>query len=558
MAFTLSTTNVFIVSIVMLLFYRFATLIYRFYFHPLSKFPGPKYLAASALSQFYYQNIKGTFYKEIRDLHDQYGEIVRVAPNELSIDGSIGWDDIYGHKKAGQVEFGKDSLFYRPLDQGKGLDGHGAHDIIMSNREDHRRQRRLMAHAFSDAALYAQEDIIKSYVDLLMRRLEEHSVQGKKLDMVKWYNYTTFDIISDLAFNDTFGSLESSAMHPWVSMIFDFIKVNTQLRLFAQYPILKPFVGFVINQSDIDVIERNQALTSAKLDKRLAQETNGARNDFLTYILQHNDEKGMSHPEILGNCETLIVAGSETTATLLSGLTYYLSQSPEAWKRLKDEVRGAFKTEEEITMRSTAALPYLFACLEEGLRMYPPAVVTPPRFSPGATVNGEYIPEGVSPGSSIHTKHIQTLDPISLVENMQGKSISLPNILPKTTQLTPKNQTKVWIHAYSTTHRSSNFHLPDTFAPERWLPDMHPYYSPRFAHDNRSSMRPFSHGPRNCIGKNLAYSEMRLILAKLAWKFELELAPESEGWDVGQKVFTNFEKPPLVMRLHLVAGAGEK
>ncbi|TVY34228.1 Cytochrome P450 monooxygenase [Lachnellula subtilissima] len=518
MAFTSSTTNLFIASIATLLFYRFATLIYRFYFHPLSKFPGPKYLAASALSQFYQQNIKGTFYREIRDLHDQYGEIVRVAPNELSIDGSIGWDDIYGHKKTGQVEFGKDSLFYRPLDQGKGLDGHGAQDIIMSNREEHRRQRRLLAHAFSDAALYAQEDIIMSYVDLLMRRLEEHSVQGKKLDMVKWYNYTTFDIISDLAFNDTFGSLESSAMHPWVSMIFDFIKVNTKLRLFAQYPILKPFVGFVINKSDIEIIERNQALTSAKLDKRLAQGTNGARKDFLTYILQHNDEKGMSHPEILGNCETIIVAGSETTATLLSGLTYFLSQSPEAWKRLKDEVRGAFKTEEEITMRSTAALPYLFACLEEGFRMYPPAVVTPPRISPGATVNGVYIPEG----------------------------------------LTPKNQTKVWIHAYSTTRRSSNFHLPDTFAPERWLPPTHPYHSPIFTHDKLRCMRPFSYGPRNCIGKNLAYSEMRLIMAKLVWKFELELAPESQGWDVGQKVFTNFEKPPLVMRLHLVAGAGEK
>jgi cytochrome P450 len=121
-------------------------------------------------------------------LHEQYGNIVRVAPNELSIDGSIGWDDIFGHKKSGEEEFGKDLLWYRPLENGKGIDGSGSHDIIMSNREDHRRQRRVMAHAFSDAALHGQEDIIKSYVDLLMRRLEEHSTQGKVLDMVKWYS----------------------------------------------------------------------------------------------------------------------------------------------------------------------------------------------------------------------------------------------------------------------------------------------------------------------------------------------------------------------------------
>ena len=121
-------------------------------------------------------------------MHDQYGNIVRVAPNELSIDGSIGWNDIYGHKKTGQLEFDKDLLWYRPLDEGRGNDGHGALDIIMANREDHRRQRRLIAHAFSDSALYEQEGIIKSYVDLLMQRLEENSAQGKAMDMVKWYS----------------------------------------------------------------------------------------------------------------------------------------------------------------------------------------------------------------------------------------------------------------------------------------------------------------------------------------------------------------------------------
>jgi cytochrome P450 len=64
-------------------------------------------------------------------------------------------------------------------------------------------------------------------------------------------------------------------------------------------------------------------------------------------------------------------------------------------------------------------------------------------------------------------------------------------------------------------------------------------------------MKPFSHGARNCVGKNLAYAEMRLIMAKLAWKFELELMPESKNWFEGQKVYTVFQKPPLFMKLHL-------
>jgi hypothetical protein len=221
--------------------------------------------------------------------------------------------------------------------------------------------------------------------------------------LISMLDYTTFDIIGDLAFGDPFGCLETSAMHPWVNMIFDSIKAGTQLRLFGQYPALKMFAPLMMGKGDEGCITQNRNLTSAKLDKRLALGQKSERRDFLSYILKHNDERGMSHPELLGNAETFIAAGSETTATELSGLTYYLSQCPEAWRRLKSEVRGKFTSEDEITMRSTAGLPYLHACLEESLRMYPPAAVTPPRISPGATVNGEYIPKGVSTYPSINS-----------------------------------------------------------------------------------------------------------------------------------------------------------
>jgi cytochrome P450 len=104
----------------------------------------------------------------------------------------------------------------------------------------------------------------------------------------------------------------------------------------------------------------------------------------------------MSHEEILGNSDALIIAGSETTATALSGLTYWITTNPQALKNVQEEVRAAFSTEEEITMVSTGQLKYLNACLEEAMRMYPPVVETPPRISPGEYVNGHYIAQGVS------------------------------------------------------------------------------------------------------------------------------------------------------------------
>lgn len=98
------------------------------------------------------------------------------------------------------------------------------------------------------------------------------------------------------------------------------------------------------------------------------------------------------------NSSTLVAAGSETTATLLSGLTFYLLTNPHTMKTLTEEVRSAFKSDEEIDFSSANNLPYLRACIEEALRIYPPTPSGLPRVVPkgGATICGQYVPEDVS------------------------------------------------------------------------------------------------------------------------------------------------------------------
>jgi hypothetical protein len=84
-------------------------------------------------------------------------------------------------------------------------------------------------------------------------------------------------------------------------------------------------------------------------------------------------------------------------------------------------------------MRSTAGMPYLHACLEEGLRMYPLAAVTPPRISPGATVSGEYIPKGVSPSiptSAFCNGHcIKKAADLSLDQDLNTQLVHFPQEL---------------------------------------------------------------------------------------------------------------------------------
>ncbi|KAI4087385.1 MAG: hypothetical protein LQ344_006823 [Seirophora lacunosa] len=208
-----------------------------------------------------------------------------------------------------------------------------------------------------------------------------------------YYNFTTFDIIGNVMAAIRFVSIERCA---------------------AIYPAI------------------NLAL---KVLKKVTPSIEAKR------ILQHNDERGMNRDEIIGTSRVMLVAGAETTATLLGGATYILLQNPSMMHRAQSEVRGTFKNADDITLRAVSTpglLPYLDAVLQESLRCRPPVPAAFPR------------------------------------------------------------KTAVGVHQWSTYRSSANFASPDTFDPERFLP------SPpeKYRNDNVAALQPFSVGPRGCIGKS--------------------------------------------------------
>jgi len=107
-------------------------------------------------------------------------------------------------------------------------------------------------------------------------------------------------------------------------------------------------------------------------------------------------------------------------------------------------------------------------------------------------------------------------------------------------------QTTISMQQYVSYRLRSNFHRPEEFLPQRWLGDV------EFADDNRAALQPFAVGPRNCIGRNLAYAEMRLILAKVLYNFDLDLDAKTGQW-MDQKVYGIWEKKPLWVKLKPVA-----
>lgn len=362
--------------------------LYNIYLHPLRHYPGPKLWAATGIP-YTLAFLSGRISDRVSELHSRYGDIVRIGPSRLSYTDPSAWRDIRGHRKAGEAENAKEESFYASA----------RHNIVGASRQDHTRFRRVLAHGFSAQAMHRQEPLITRYVDLLITRLRAIAASSEDgvVDIVSWMNYTTFDIIGDLSFGVPFGCLEQSAMHPWVSSIFnsvaDFPRV-VSLRRYAPrlFAAIRTAFPRWIGKSQAD----QAAYAEAQVSKRLALPTE--RHDFVDAMAGAHAEKAMSREEIVENARIMVLAGSETTATVLSAVVYLLCGDGRVRERLVGEIRETFRGEEEIDFAGVQRLKYIGAVLDESMRVVPPVPGNFPRVAQrgGVSVCGRVVPEGVS------------------------------------------------------------------------------------------------------------------------------------------------------------------
>lgn len=209
--------------------YVVCTILYNTLLHPLRKYPGSVFAAATPLPLMY-SRAMGQIVKWTQVQHNRYGSVVRMSPNELSFIDAEAWDNIFGHGRASKfknVEFIKDprlvgpDLFVKP--------GEPA-GIMRADHSAHATQRRLLSPAFSDKALKDQEPLLQSYVDILINQWRTICDKGNATgdavaDLVLWYNFTTFDIMADLTFGEPLHMLDRGEYTPWVNALFTTFKL---------------------------------------------------------------------------------------------------------------------------------------------------------------------------------------------------------------------------------------------------------------------------------------------------------------------------------------------
>ncbi|KAF2095599.1 averantin oxidoreductase, partial [Rhizodiscina lignyota] len=480
--------------------YALSIVVYRLYFHRLAKYPGPFLNKISPVPAIYYL-LRGRLPMATIAMHRKYGSVVRVMPNELSFDSAQAWEDIYGHRQ-GHLNMHKDPIHVGSVDPIPGVT-----TLTMADDANHARQRRAMAYSFSQKALEDQEHIVQGYVNVLIQKLGEMGKRSEEFNLVNWLNFTTFDIIGDLAFGEPFGCLDAGKFIEWVSLIFETVKAGAMeqgTRRFAEAGgAMQTWLVEHTIPAEFRRRRRQHLIQSKEKVLRRLSRPDSDHRDFIWYILKQKERHDLKQDEVIVNGALFIVAGSETTANALSGLTARLLRNPDKYEKLVNEIRSAFEKESDITNERCKDLIYMNACIEEGLRVHPPVPAGLLRTVPkgGDYIDGNWVPEGTS----------------------------------------------VAVSSWAASHNPNNFSQPDAFIPERWI-------DKEWTGDNKKGMQPFSLGPRGCIGKHLSYMEMRIILARLLWNYDLVSTDGAWEWDPdgdmkNMVAFNTWQKPSLNMKV---------
>ncbi|KAH9057217.1 high nitrogen upregulated cytochrome P450 monooxygenase 2 [Lactarius vividus] len=411
---------------------------------------------------------QGDMYRLYKSLHDHYGDVVRVGPNELSIR-----DSSLIHPILGQGG----------LPKGPRWEGREGPPMLIAQRDPilHMHQRKSWSRAFSSVALKEYEIIVAKRVRQLVGCLDDVIQRSDQkanavVDMTRWSKYFTTDFMGDMAFGGGFEIMKAGRD---IDGIWTLLESGICISgVTSHIPYVGPILTAVAGQRSSLV--RLRAFCKERALARLRMGPN--RKDLFYYLSGEElpESERPSPADVAKDGFLAIIAGSDTTSSVLTAVLYYLLCNPAAYERLQAEVDGAFPSGEEpldaTKLTNLQGLIFTATNSNETLRLQPP------------------VPSGSQ----------------RRVDKGKGAKVLGNLIIPEETQL--------YLHTYSIHRDPRNFHTPEAFLPERWLNT-----APAGEH-NTAAFFPFSYGPTNCVGKYLALMEMRMVLCWVLRRFQFSKA----------------------------------
>ncbi|CAG9950703.1 unnamed protein product [Clonostachys rosea f. rosea IK726] len=455
------------------------TLSHKYASH-LRAIPGPYWAGYTGLWRAW-QVYKGDFQHQSIALHQKYGPLVRIGPNQISIADSSAIKIIYG------VNGGFTKTAFYPIQEGRFEKKRLINVFAARDESFHARIKRPIGHVYSMAALTDLEFKIDHVSKLFMDKLKEHERNNKNIDLGEWLQWYAFDVIGNLTFSKTLGFVEQSRdiddMIATLGNFFVYAAVIGQIPYLHKVLVGNPLLPYIMPAIESFNPAVNFAVKCMKESKENVEE---GRDDFLIRFQKmvkagskggHNGG-AFEDADIVNHTSTNVLAGSDTTAIALRAIIHNLITNPLCYNKLQselDEWDAAGKLSDPIQESEARRLPFLQAVLKEAMRIHPSVGLIMERHVPkgGTTISGTFIPEGTIVGIN-------------------------PWVVARDKRIYGEDA--------------------DIFRPERWLEAD----EEQLKEMERSSLV-FGAGSRSCIGKHISMMEMSKIIPQMFREFDITL-----------------------------------
>jgi cytochrome P450 len=383
----------------------------------------------------------------------------------------------------------------RRADAFEPLIGHG---IFTADGESWDKARKLVRPSFSRGQL----DDISTFEPHLQSFLARLPADGEAVDLQPLLQGLMLDVSTDFLFGEStnvLGSVRAASAGRSFANAFDRAQ-KTVVGVFALGSVawLNPWSKFKEDQKTV------QDFISRYVDKALSTEENDANGSqdgkyrFVDEFAKLTDDRAM----IQGGLLNLLLAGRDTTASLLSNLFFMLARQPEVYDHLAAEILAELPAASQLpTLENLRSMRYLRACINESLRLHPPI----PRNSREA-LRDTTLPVGGGPDNTA------------------------PILVPKGAQ--------VGYQVFSM-HRRKDVYGEDAedFVPERWTErNIRPGWS----------FLPFNGGPRICIGQQFALNLASYVVCRLVQHMESVESYDSSPWREGLGISCSTKNGTLV------------
>jgi len=351
--------------------------------------------------------------------------------------------------------------------------------VSTSHQDLHRNRRAPIAPLFSKQNIRRLEPIVRRCLVKVLGRLEGFRSSGLPLNIKILFSAATNDVITEYAFGNCWNSLYKEDLNePFFTIVTESSKmwhVSSYLPSLIFIPRILPMtVSMWLIPSMKIMLPLFLTLRQQIVDIKAGNSDYGSESIMQTLLASKLPDSENSTDRLFCESQVLLSAGTDTTASTLAKLTYHLLENLENLKRLKEELAAAIPDADSIPMISQVEnLPYLNALIKEVLRLHPA---------------GSMRQERVAPDQDLLFVNQETKQQYRIPK---GSSMAM------TAPLLSRNEVL---------YPSLN-----EFRPERFLED---------PHLDRHSIT-WARGSRICLGKNLAYAELHLLIAGIFRKYDV-------------------------------------